>query len=453
MISFESKKKLVTVSISCAVIFLVLYLITNFSALSGFFGGVFSVLSPLLIGAAIAYILNPLLKLFEFKIFKKLKSKGLRRSLSLVLTYVVAILICVAILFLIVPQLLDSIRDLASKFNLYMDSTAELINSLIDNFTANNAEKINFDGEKLKETAISLFTSSGDLFSTVGTYAKDFLLGLFEGVKNVLVGFFVSIYILISKENLQAQTRRLTAAILKPNTRKRFYRYARTAHRTFGNFFIGKIIDSCIVGIITFIFLLIFKIPYPLLIASFVAITDIIPVFGPFIGAIPSAFIIFIAEPKKALIFVILILVIQQLDGNIIAPKILGESTGISSLGVVVAIVIMGEYFGLIGMIVGVPIFATISIILNELIENKLKSKEMPHAIEDYYPSYSLVDPHEEHQKIGARLFSPLVNTFKKMAERKASRKSKVEPATAPEATEGQSTEATTEEESKKTEE
>ena len=414
MINFENKKKLFTLGISCAIIFISLYLITNFTAISGFFSSIFSVLSPLIIGAAIAYILNPLLKLFEYRVFKKLKSKAMRRSLSLLLTYVVAILIIIAILLLMIPQLIESVKDLAAQFNDYMDSTADLINSIVDNFTAEDADKDRFDGEWLKSTLLSLVTSSGDVLTAVGEYIKEYGMGLFVGVKNAVIGFFVSIYILISKESLHAQVRRISAAIFKPQLRNRVLRYTRIANRTFGNFFIGKIIDSILVGILTFIGLLIFKIPYPLLIATFVAITDIIPFFGPFIGAIPSAFIIFIADPKKALIFVILILVIQQIDGNIIAPKILGESTGISSLGVIVAIVIMGDYFGLVGMIVGVPIFASITIIVNELIENKLKSKGLPHAVEDYYPAYSLVNPREEHTKLAERLFRPLTNTFRR---------------------------------------
>jgi predicted PurR-regulated permease PerM len=344
-----------------------------------------------------------------------MKSKAARRSLSLFLTYVVAILIIIAILLLMIPQLIESIKDLAERFDDYMESTADLINSIVDNFTSDEAIKDRFDGEWLKTTLLSFITSSGDILTAIGEYAKEYGMGLFVGVKNAVLGFFVSIYILISKESLHAQARRISAAIFKPQIRNRVLRYTRTANRTFGNFFIGKIIDSFIVGILVFIALLIFRIPYPLLISTFVALTDIIPVFGPFIGAIPSAFIIFIADPRKALIFVILILVIQQIDGNIIAPKILGESTGISSLGVIVAIVIMGDYFGLIGMIVGVPIFATVTIIVNELIETKLKSKDLPHAIEDYYPAYSLVNPRAEQQpKIAERLLKPLASKLQR---------------------------------------
>ena len=417
MVNFENKKKLITVAISCAIFFTVFYLITNVEAVSTFFSSILNVVSPIIIGAAIAYILNPLLKIFEFKVFKKMQRKALRRSLSLVLTYVVAILVLVAVLFLIIPQLITSVTDLTSKFGTYMDSTAAFINTVIDRFAEEGAEHATFDSAKLKESVISFVTSSGNILSSVGTYAVDFAMGLVVGLKNALVGLFVSIYILISKENLQAQARRMSAAIFKSQHNKRIFRYMRIANKSFGNFFIGKSIDSLIIGVLTFIALIILKIPYAILVATIVTITNVIPFFGPIIGAIPSAFIIFIAEPKKALVFLILILVIQMLDGNLIGPAILGESTGISPLGVIVAVTIMGEYFGVVGMIIGVPIFATISIIINELVEAKLKSKDMPHELAHYYDRNSLVDPNDDTKSSGGAL-AFITKYFKKKAHK-----------------------------------
>ena len=428
MINFENKKKLVTAAIACAIFFTVFYFITNVEAVSTFFSGILAVLSPIIIGAAIAYLLNPLLKIFEFKVFKKMNKKSLRRTLSLLLTYVVAILVIVAILFLIIPQLVKSITDLTSKFSSYMDSTAAFINSVIEKFADESAEEATFDAEQLKKSAISFITSSGNLLSSIGTYAVDFAMGLVIGVKNFLVGLFISIYILIFKENLQAQTRRMSAAIFKSQHNKRIFRYMRMANKSFGNFFIGKIIDSLIIGVITFIALIVLKIPYAILVATIVTITNVIPFFGPIIGAIPSAFIIFIAEPKKALVFLVLILVIQLLDGNVIGPAILGESTGISPLGVIIAVTIMGEYFGVVGMIIAVPIFATASIIINELIEAKLKSKNMPHELAHYYDRNSLVDPHEDAQKTTTTAFAFITKHFKKKSAEAPC--AKAEPAT-----------------------
>jgi len=426
----QNKKKIHIVGISCAVIFVILYFMTNITAITSFISGIFSVLAPIILGAAIAYMLNPILKLFEYKVLKKLKNKSVRRGLSIFLTYLTALLILAAFLLIMIPQVIKSAVDLVDKFDTYVEGTSDLINSILSKFISDPDTADAVNAESLFDSVSTFLSDSGKLFEFVMKYIEKFAVGLFVGVKNILIGFFISLYILIDKEHLHALVRKIMASFMKDKTRTRLLRYVRIANQTFGGFFIGKIIDSIIIGMLTFIALLIFKIPYAPLVATIIGLTNIIPVFGPFIGAIPSAFIIFIASPQKALIFIILILVIQQLDGNVIGPKILGNSTGISSLGVIIAIVIMGEYFGIIGMIVGVPIFATITIIINELIEAKLKEKGRPHATEDYYPAYSLVDPHEQHEKFGAKIFKSFFDIFGgiiKLFTRKNKKKTKEE--------------------------
>ena len=264
------------------------------------------------------------------------------------------------------------------------------------------------------ETVSNFFKTSDTIFNTVLDYLTQFGSSLFTGVKDVFLGFFISIYMLTSKERLHAQVRRLTAALFKEKTRNHLLRYTRIANKTFGGFFIGMIFDAMLVAVLTFIMTTIFRVPYAILVSVIVGITNIIPVFGPFIGAIPSAFIIFVNNPIKALVFLIIILVIQQIDGNIIAPKVLGSSTGISSLAVIIAIIIMGAYFGIAGMIIGVPAFAMIITVCNEIIESKLKSKGLPTNTTDYYPAYSLVDPNENHEKFGEKLFHSIEKFIKK---------------------------------------
>lgn len=407
----------------CAVIFTVFYIITNLTAITAFFASIFSVLSPIIVGAAIAYLLNPILKLFEYKVFKRMKSKGARRALSIVLTYVVAILIIVAFLWLMVPSVVQSFVHLTSQFDTYVEKITSMTDSVINKLSSIPEVGKHIDKEKILTAVNDFFFASGDIFSTVMSYASEFALGLFVGLKNTILGIFISIYILIDKERLHAMVRKITAALFKDKGRARFLKYTRMANRTFGSFLIGKIVDSIIIGILTFFTLLIFRIPYAPLVSTIVGITNVIPVFGPIFGAIPSAFIIFIADPKKALVFLILILLIQQLDGNVIGPKILGNSTGISSLGVIVSIIIMGEYFGIIGMIIGVPLFAMIMMLINELVETKLKSRGLPTGTDEYYPAYSLVDPHEQHEKIGERIFKSLFggveSIFKKTKKNK----------------------------------
>ncbi len=424
---FDNKKKTLTFIFSSVIIFLLVFILINVSAVSGFISGLLSTLAPIIVGASIAYLLNPLLKLYEYRILKKLKKKNIRRILSLILTFVSVIVVIALFLVLIIPQIIKSIVDLAGKLDIYIDNTIGLAQSLIAKLDQYPEIAKYVNKEELASFLSQFFSGSQNLVSTILTYVKDFGISLFVGVKNLLVGLFISIYILSSKESLHAGVRKITAAIFKEHTRTRLLRYTRIANRTFGNYFVGVLVDACIVGLVSFIIFTIFNIPYAPLVATIVGVTNIIPIFGPFLGAIPSAFIIFIANPSKALLFIILIIVIQQIDGNIIAPKILGNSTGISSLGVIVAIVIMGDLFGIIGMIVGVPVFAMIIMVVNEIIETKLKDKGLATSTDDYYPAYSLVDPHEHHEKFGERLFRSLfgglIDLIKKIVKKIKERK------------------------------
>ncbi len=404
MFNKEGKKGILSIAAACAVFFVIFYLLINISAINAFLSSFLSVVAPIIIGAAFAYMLNPILKLFEFKILKKIKNKNVLRGLSLVLTYVVAILLIVAFGFLIIPALINSITDLANKMDSYLISTAQYVNSIIVKFTKNGEFSEFISTEQISNTVMKFFSFSGDVFNTVMSYVTKYGPQLISGLKNIFLGLFISIYILISKERLKAQSRKLSASLLQSDKRKRFRKYLRTAHRTFGNFFVGKSIDALIILFICLIVFSLFRIPYAPLVSVIVGAANIIPIFGPFLGAIPSFAIIFIADPSKALTFVILILIIQIIDGNVIGPKMLGETTGISSISVIVAIIIGGQ-FGVIGMIVSVPVFATLIAIIKDLINARLKKTDLPTDIAEYYASDSLVDPHEAHESFSQRIF------------------------------------------------
>lgn len=409
----RAKQNAMPVALALAIIFVSLYTIVNIEKFTGIFSAILSVTAPILIGASIAYLLNPILKMFEFKVFKKIKNKNAVRALSLVLTYVVAILLVVAFIFLLVPQLIQSIMDFVGKFDGYMDNTSAWINSVATKYLGDKYSDL-VNKEAIIAFIKNFFLTSGNLVDGI----KEYGTVLFVGVKNIVLAIFISIYILISKERLSAQSKKLATACFTKKSGKRFYRYVRLCHRTFSGFFIGKIIDSLIIGLITLVSLLIFGIPYPLLVSTIVGVTNVIPVFGPFIGAIPSFFIIFISNPTKAFIFLILILLIQQLDGNVIGPKILGDSTGLSSLGVIISIIIMSEYFGIIGMIVGVPIFAVIVAIVKEWIEDRLKSKSLPTDTAEYYDDDSLVDPYDVHESVMTKIFKNISPKLHAMVDR-----------------------------------
>ena len=212
----------------------------------------------------------------------------------------------------------------------------------------------------------------------------NFLRTTASSLWNIVIGIIISLYILIEKEKFIAISRKITTALLPEKAAIKTLEIAHRSNMIFGKFLSGKILDSFIIGILTFIILSIFNMPYTLLVSVIVGITNIIPFFGPFIGAIPSFIIIVFVSPVKALWFLVIILVIQQIDGNIIGPKILGDSVGLSAFWILFSIMIAGEYFGVVGMIVGVPIFAVIYSLVKEFIEAKLKKKGLNVDTKDY---------------------------------------------------------------------
>lgn len=414
-LSPHRKRNKTTVAIACAVLFLVLYALVNFSGFSALFSKLLSLLAPIILGAFFAYLLNPILKFYEFKVFKKIKKKKAVQTLSMLATYLTAALILTAFLFLIIPQLMESIMDFAGNFDQHLSKTTRLINRFINWFVGKNHMEEFVDEEAVLRVITGLLNKSGDLLSSIMDHIIQYGSGLLVGIKNFALAFFISIYLLAAKERLFAQTKKLVTALFSPKGKRRIYRYARLCDRTFGGFFIGKIIDSLIIGVITLFTLLIFRMPYAFLVSAIVCITNVIPFFGPFIGAIPSFLIIFIASPLKAFIFLILILIIQQLDGNVIGPKILGNTTGISSLGVIISITIMGDAFGIIGMLAGVPLFAVLVSLVKEFTEYRLKKKSLSPDTADYYAEDALVDPHEPQESVSARIFRNIGHGFAKL--------------------------------------
>ncbi|WP_368253498.1 AI-2E family transporter [Clostridium paraputrificum] len=199
-----------------------------------------------------------------------------------------------------------------------------------------------------------------------------------------MLGIIISIYILIDKEKFCALAKKISYAILPQRAADKTIEITHRSSDTFGKFLSGKILDSLIIGILTFVVLTIFKMPYTLLVSVIVGITNIIPFFGPFIGAIPSVIIILFVSPVKALWFLLIILVIQQIDGNIIGPKILGDSIGISAFWILFSILVAGKFLGLVGMVIGVPLFAVIYSIIKEVVESQLDKKGMKTKTEDY---------------------------------------------------------------------
>ena len=353
-----------------------------------------SILAPVTIGLVLAYIANFIMRFFEYKLFKKIKKRTVTRGLSMLFSYLLLLMGIAGIVWLVIPNVINSVQDLQANGMSYITRVIDSLNSFIASLPI--AQPENGDGflslEKLLNMVINLLSTSGSwIVSNLATIAG----GTLTVLKNVVVGIFISIYVLLSKERLGAGCRRVLRALCSDSREKQVLYYCGKAHNKFGGFMIGKLIDSTIVMLLCMLLFSIFKIPYAVLIAVIIGVTDIIPFFGPFLGAIPSAVIIFIASPWKALVFVLLILVVQQLDGNLIAPTILGDKTGLSSLGVIVAVTVMGGLFGIPGMLIGVPLFALIMTLLDDYVKHRLREKGHPTDLKEYYAADAFIRPHD----------------------------------------------------------
>ena len=383
----EFNKKYTTIAvysfivIACS-IFLYMF-ISNASEYSSKLSGIMTTLRPFIIGGAIAYILNFMLKFYENLLSKwdkfKSQSNKLKRAIGLLLTYLSALIMVYLFLQFVLPQLIDSILGLVNSIPQYVKDLSNITNDLIT--------KVNLDPQVIDV----VMKQWNDLINTVITIITNmvpvignWILSLSSSVFSIFIGVIVSIYMLIDKEKLLALSRKIVFAFSSNERAKVILRIARISNDTFGKFLVGKIIDSLIIGILTFIILSICKMPYTLLISVIIGITNIIPFFGPFFGAIPSVIIVLFVSPTKALWLVLIIFIIQQIDGNIIGPKILGDSIGVSAFWILFSLLIFSKLLGFVGMIVGVPIFAVVYTLIKEIVELRLKKRGLPVSTEDY---------------------------------------------------------------------
>lgn len=383
----EWNKKYTTITaytLIVLVVGVVLYqLLNNFSHFKDSIDIVVKIMLPFVYGFSFAYIFNPILNWFEKKFFPwitkgKIGRKPCRR-LSVSLTLIVAIAIIAFLVGLIIPQLAISIANVVSQITQYAEDIKNVIFEFIAKFKNSDTflpliqNLMNYIEEVMHSFMDMLSKSFSGIINTTITTT----LSITSTIINVFVGFVVAVYIWLSKETFFAQIKKIMYALFSSNTVARVLNLTNTANSVFSGFIIGKIIDSLIIGVICYVGMLILNIPFALLISVIVCVTNIIPYFGPFIGAIPSALLLLFINPIKALWFVIFIFILQQVDGNIIGPKILGESTGLSAFWVIFAVTVFGGLFGFVGMIIGVPLFAVIYALVKEGSENLLRKKNM----------------------------------------------------------------------------
>lgn len=349
---------------------------------------------PIIDGLVLAYLMTPVLNKIEKCILKPLytkanvpmtpKNKRRMRTFSIIFTILFVLIVLYEFFGLIIPEVVRSIQSIIFQFPIYINNLnnwalglmknnpdlEEVVNGLISQYSSKLLEYFNSD----------LLPHIKDLLMTLSVS----LINVFKGVWNFVIGFIISIYVLGSKEKFAGQAKKIAYALFDRKAGNEVITNFRFIHSTFIGFIGGKIVDSIIIGIICFICTSIIGTPYAILVSVIIGVTNVIPFFGPWIGGIPSALLVLMVDPVQALYFIILILVIQQFDGNILGPKILGDSTGLSGFWVIFAITIFGGLFGVLGMVVGVPIFAVFYAGVRASVNRMLIKKDLPTDIQPY---------------------------------------------------------------------
>lgn len=375
------------------------FILLRLTDLSFVFMKAVDVLKPFLYGALIAFLLNPIVKqvdailipVLEKRTKSREQAEKLSRTAGIFISLVILVAIITALFNMLIPELYKSIRSLVFTLPRQINGLVEQLNEIVKD-ESNIGILLQTVVGQATETfqnwlRNNFFRQANDIMTILTTGVIDFIGEIF----NALIGLIVSIYMLYSKEMFGKQGKKVTYALFSPRHANIILHVTQKANEIFGGFLVGKIVDSMIIGLLCFLGLSVMNMPYSLLVSVIVGVTNVIPFFGPYIGAIPSTILILLADPVKGLYFLIFILVLQQLDGNFIGPKILGSSTGLSSFWVIFAILLGGGMFGFVGMLLGVPTFAVIYYIIQMLINGRLHSKNLPEGTE-YYDEFSFVD-------------------------------------------------------------
>ena len=422
--------------IMLAVLFVVF--VFKFDSFKSGFSWIGSVSAPLICGIVIAYIVNPLMMWIERTFFHKLvenppPEKGIvmqklaeskvgstavvrtlekhgpsmekksrrrkiaARALSVTIAYIIVLAAVVGICVAVVPSVAKSVVDLADQMPGYIKK----LDAFLEDFFANNPEIANLISDSFTEIGSIVNKISemvqpmaGDIMSSVSSGVFQFAAGLLTGLKNVVIGLIIAIYLLFSKERLLAQTKKILFAFLKNNICQRVFYVGSRTNSIFKSYVISNLVDALIIFVAMAIGCLVMGMPYPMLLAVVCGVTNLIPFFGPFIGAIPCGILILLVDPVKVIWFELFVLVLQQVDGNIIGPKILGNTTGLSSFWVLFAILLFGGLWGFVGMIIGVPLFAVIYDVIKKLVFHGLNRNDESGMVNLYHDAFG--DPDDE---------------------------------------------------------
>ena len=359
-------------------------------------GKVLNILKPVLFGLATAYLLTPILNFCEnrmliplcekCKIKESRRRKMIVRGIGILITAFLFVALIYMLISMFISQIIPSVQGIANNFDSYSTNVMNWINQVLEDnpdfgeYVAKTLDKLS---EQLEHWLNDIIPGTASLIKTVSLS----VISVLDVLWDFVIGFIISIYVLANKEQFSAQAKKIAYALFERNTANILIRNFRFTHRTFIGFLSGKVVDSIIIGILCFVGTSIMGTPYAMLISVIIGCTNIIPFFGPFLGAIPSAILIFVVDPMHPLncvYFAIFALALQQFDGNILGPKILGNSTGLTGFWVISSITFFGGLLGVFGMIVGVPIFAIIYAAVKAVVNMKLEKKNLPRETKRY---------------------------------------------------------------------
>lgn len=383
-----------TIFAAGAALILLFEAVINIGILSESFSRLMSIISPFIYGLVMAYLLCPVYNLVVRKLYKvgknRFKSKKNAFRFSRIVATVVSLIVLIGavggLFALVLPETIASVVNLVQVVpGRLTDLAIWAEDSLVSTKHPEIADYLDSVIINARKTLINW--TENNFMPKIGEYMSQISQGIFITVKtmfNVVIGIIVCVYFLNSKEIFKGQTRKCIMALVSRERANEIFEFGNFCNRTFGGFINGKLIDSVIIGIICFVAMTIIDLPYPVLVSSIIGVTNFIPFFGPFIGAVPSTIIICVESPIKALYFIILVIVLQTFDGNILGPKILGGTTGLASFWVMFAIILCGGIFGFVGMILGVPVFAVLYYYSSKFISKKLKRRNLPEDTVNY---------------------------------------------------------------------
>jgi len=374
------------------------YLVFHFQQVTDNIITLLKILMPFIDGLVIAFLFTPIITYLETKIFKvqKLGEKAQKRvrALTCLLTLIGFLALIYIFLYSIIPELSESLSNITTKYPEYEKNVTDFA----DNFLKKYPELNDLYNQNISEitkktdTYISenlLPKLSEGIMSLTGS-----IMGAVRAVLDFIIGLIIAFYAMYNKEKFSGQCKKVCYALMRRSTANGFIHNMRFTGKTFQNFIIGKLCDSIIIGLICFIVMRIFNLKYLVLISVIIGITNMIPLFGPFIGAIPSIFLLFVESPSQAFTFLIIIIILQQFDGNILGPKILGSSTGLSGFWVIFAITVFGGWLGVVGWLVGVPIFAVIYSGFKSYVNARLTDKNLSTNTDKYITVNYIDDAH-----------------------------------------------------------